>query len=314
MVQVYKDPICRRYFSPILGFPFIARVVLHLGAIALSLVIAYATGGFWNKIRLQPIQATVHYTNDALIILEGSSVGQEQIWSTSQIVNEAMYSNFVPANFKVGEEDYNHDGKPDVINFKIKLSSSYPVHSVKSLFQFKYSVNSKFKLEMYGLAYVSHSSAVPGGYLYTDGQLLFQQTNPITDKWFNTRYNTPILNSTQPTNASAVQPQSQIQIASILQNYLDRNYTTLYANYYPVWHAGAVSTDFTLDIRIRIPSADVVKIRPQEIEMLKHGWIQFLATFAVIWWLLQYLEWFAFTYRLIPARVLLDTVPKQHRF
>ena len=70
MVQVYTEPLYRRHFSSLLGWPVLVRVGLLCIAIAVSLVVAYATGGFWIKITPTLAQATVHYTGDALIVIE----------------------------------------------------------------------------------------------------------------------------------------------------------------------------------------------------------------------------------------------------
>lgn len=70
MVLIYKEPLCRRYYSGILGEATIFRVVAHLSAIVLAFVVAFATGGFWIKLKPDNIQAAVHYTYDALLFLE----------------------------------------------------------------------------------------------------------------------------------------------------------------------------------------------------------------------------------------------------
>lgn len=41
---------------------------------------------------------------------------------------------------QVGEEDYNFDGKPDMIRFTARIASAMPVHSVKLLLQFNYTL------------------------------------------------------------------------------------------------------------------------------------------------------------------------------
>jgi transmembrane protein 231 len=48
--------------------------------------------------------------------------------------------------------------------------------------------------------------------------------------------------------------------------------------------------------------------------MLKGGWIQWVATFVVLWWLLQWAEWFAFTNKFVTVRVVSDLQPKNQRF
>ena len=72
MVQVYTESLYRRHFSGILGWAVIVRVFLLCAAIAVSLVVAYATGGFWVKITPTLAQASVHYSGDGLIVVEVS--------------------------------------------------------------------------------------------------------------------------------------------------------------------------------------------------------------------------------------------------
>jgi hypothetical protein len=68
--QVWAEPLCKRHYAGLLSFAFFLRVAVHLGIIALSLVIAFATGGFWVKVKPSLDQPHVHYTNDALIVFE----------------------------------------------------------------------------------------------------------------------------------------------------------------------------------------------------------------------------------------------------
>ncbi len=54
--------------------------------------------------------------------------------------------------------------------------------------------------------------------------------------------------------------------------------------------------------------------RPLAIEMLKFGWIQWLATFIVLWYLIQWAEWFVFVFRLVETRIVSDFQPRKQRF
>lgn len=313
MVQIYKEPLCRRYYSDVSGDAVIFRVVAYLGAIVLALVVAFATGGFWIKIKPVNVQGTVHYTYDALLIFEGAAPGQEMVWSTSDRINDQFTSQYVSANVEVAELDYNNDGKPDVIDFRATVAGGSPVHGVKALLQFTYSLTGSLKLDMYSLAYLAYSSPLQGGALYTDGELQFIAKNQPTDRRYNTYFNVPLLNTSRPLVAAAVQPTAELELQSILSSYLDRNYTTMYTNNYPVWQSGTADS-FSLTMRIRIPPNQVIHYRPQVIEMLKGGWIQWVATFIVLWYLLQWAEWFAFTNKFFTVRVVSDLQPKNQRF
>ncbi len=48
--------------------------------------------------------------------------------------------------------------------------------------------------------------------------------------------------------------------------------------------------------------------------MLKFGWIQFLATYVVLWWVFTYLQRFIFRYRIVTTHVVSDVLPKPQRF
>ena len=72
MVQVYTEPLYRRHFTGIFSWTVFIRILLFCGAIAVSLVVAYATGGFWVKITPTLGQPAVQYTGDALIVVEVS--------------------------------------------------------------------------------------------------------------------------------------------------------------------------------------------------------------------------------------------------
>ncbi|GLC34480.1 hypothetical protein PLESTM_000203300 [Pleodorina starrii] len=246
-------------------------------------------------------------------MVQGQSSGQTLVWSTSDTTNAVFSNNFAPASVQVSDEDLNNDGKPDIINFRASVASSFPIHSVKALLQFTYSLAGNLQLDMYSLAYLAYSSPVQGDTLFTDGELVLQAKNQIGDRRYNSVYNVPILNSTTPSVQTAVQPTLALEMQSILSNYLSRNYTTLYTNNYPVWTAGTRNS-FELRMRIRIPPNQVAYYRPQTIEMLKFGWIQWLATFIVLWYLIQWAEWFVFSFRLVGARIVSDFQPQKQRF
>jgi len=313
MPQVYSEPLCRRHYASWIGDAMVMRVGLFLIAIAVSLVVAFATGGFWIKLKPTVAQPTVHYTYDALLLFEGNQAGEERIWSTSQTVNTQFANKYIAASVQSGEEDYNFDGKPDVIEFNAQVQGGAPVYGVKALLQLRYQFKGTVRLKMYSLAYLSYSSPAPGGALYTDGELVLQQRSPITDRKYNGLYDSPMLSSNSPSFVQAVEGATELQFESIIKSYLDRNYTTAYQNNFPVWKPGP-GNSFTLNMRIRIPPNQVVWIRPQVIEMLKFGWIQFLATYVVLWWLFSWLQFFAFRYRLVDSRVISDVQPKAQRF
>eukprot|EP00877_Chromochloris_zofingiensis_P012890 jgi/Chrzof1/7855/Cz02g38290.t1 len=313
MVQVYQEPICRRQYNGILSAALIFRVVLFIASVVLSFLIAYGTGGFWKKIGVDVEQPTVHYSGDGLAILEGSQVGQEQVWTTSPALSALLKGRVASASVQVGEEDYNFDGKPETIRFIARIQSATAVNSVKLLLQFQYSLKSAVRMKMYGLAYITFNSLLPGHGLVTDGQLVLQQLTPLPQYTYHDLYNTPLLNSSAYLDGTALQVDAALQLSSIIAKYQARNFTTVFQNQYPIWQAGN-GNDFIIDARVRIPANQLQIYRPATGEMLKWGWVQFVSVFLILWCLASWFEAFIFRHRLFETRMVSDLQPKAHKF
>lgn len=67
---------------------------------------------------------------------------------------------------------------------------------------------------------------------------------------------------------------------------------------------------FTVDARIRVPRHQVVLYRPGLLEVLKWGWVQFLATAWLVHGGLAALERLLFAQRVLETRVVSDVQPR----
>lgn len=321
MVQIYREPLVKRHYAGLFSEVVLFRLVLYLGALTLGLVIAFACGGFWIKYTNDLLQATVHYSGDALLLLEGdnpSAPTNSLLWSTSSTLNEEFRDNYIVANVQSGEIDTNNDGKPDMIEWLATVPSTVPIHSVKLLLQFTYYFRESYpnlRLQMYSLAYIEASSPVPGGTLYADGELLFVQRNPLQEGSYYDVFNNPMLWSI-PGNGGpqAVQATIDLEFQSIITRYQARNYSTLYSNFYPVWQGSSGQGFFTMSAMIRIPYNQQVLYRPTVFTNIKWAWIQWLATFAFFWFIAAWAEYFIFRYRFLDTRVISDVHPPRQRF
>jgi Transmembrane protein 231 len=68
--QVYSEPICRRHHARLISGASAYRAASWIAAVVLSLLLTYAAGGFWIRARLDLRQPEVHYSGDALLVLE----------------------------------------------------------------------------------------------------------------------------------------------------------------------------------------------------------------------------------------------------
>ncbi|KAF8056360.1 TMEM231 [Scenedesmus sp. PABB004] len=263
------------------------RVGARAAAVVVAFLVAFSTGGFWVKVRHEVAQPTVHYSGDALLVLESLMPGQELVWTTSPALAAALPANTLSAAVQVGEEDGNHDGKPDLIRFTARVRSPVPVHSCKLLLQFTYALQARRRR----LLLLQQASPLPAG------AVLVAPDKPLPDG---------------AGGPGALGGEAALDLAALLRSYQARNATTVFANHYGVWKAGS-GQDFVVDATVRLPS-QVITYRPGPSEMLKWGWVQFVATWWAVWAFGGALEGVVLRYRLLETRVVSDAQPRQQRF
>ena len=109
-----------------------------------------------------------------------------------------------------------------------------------------------------------------------------------------------------------------LQLPALLAAQAARNFSASLADQQVVWTQTGVSSsggsEFTLDVMVRVPPRQPVLVGPSLSEALKWGWVQFLATFAAVWWLGGWLEWGAFRLRMFETRVVSDMAPRVHKY
>ena len=311
MVQVYREPLAARHHAPLLSFPALLRAAGLVCAVLVSAAVAFNTGGMWVKARTHYEQPAVKYLHDLVVVLEGPGAEENWFWSTFPDLNEAAGDRFVAAQVTAAEVDANHDGKLERVDLRLKARGVSNVRAVRALAQFQYALRDAVDLQMTGLAYVEQSSGIGGSALSVDGELRLHQSNLLEEKEVRRVYMERALEPGRP--GGAHRAEAALRFGPVLSAYRARNETTVLADSQAVWEKG-VGGDFELTVSVRVPPVEEVVVRPRRIEVLKFGWIQFLATLVVFLYVLGWFEWFLFHYRILHTRVIPDTKPKAHRF
>ena len=70
MVQIYREPYCKRHYAGIFSAAVAYRVIIPILAIIVSFVIALATGDLWIKNSTFLEQPRVTFGYDIVLILE----------------------------------------------------------------------------------------------------------------------------------------------------------------------------------------------------------------------------------------------------
>lgn len=314
MVQVYSEPIKRRYYASWFSQAFVFNFVLLVGSIFLSLCIAFTTGGFWDKYKSSIEQPTTSFSWNAAVVLQGSGAGQETVWTTSDTLNECFLEKLAAGSIQVAQLDHNNDLKADTYLIKIVMRGSPPVYGAKVMLEFVYHTKHTLRMHMTGLAYIEHSASVPGCSLAVNGELQMLQSRPLLEHSVRTVYKRSLLNFTKFRMDSAVPIQDALQFDKIMAVYSQRNETTFLTKTSAVWLPSAGEDEFVVSARIQVPAHQVILYKAMRLELLKFGWIQFLAIFAIIWWLARHFRWFVYKYQVVESRIKSDLQPNVQRF
>lgn len=283
-------------------------------SLILAFVIALTTGGLWVKTHTYVTQPVVRFKYDALLVLETATPGQEKVWSTFDSVNTLVGNKRMAVDIQASEQDFNMDGRVDVVDVKAVARGVGNVHGVKALLAFDYVIGGRVDLAMNGMAYAAHSSPLPGTGFFVDGYLRLDQRDAIPSGATRYDYNTSVFPFAEHGEAAGdTREAASLRLPVILNEYNFRNETTYLDAKTPVWEAGK-SGDFTFQARVRIPTSQQVLYRPHFLELCKFAWVQILAVYVIFWWLFSKFEYVVFHHRVVDTRVVSDLQAKSHRF
>ncbi|XP_069570386.1 transmembrane protein 231 [Brachyistius frenatus] len=296
--EVYSHPAVIRYKTSVCTKATLFLVVVLCLTYIPPLLVAYRSQGFWIKRSTYEEQPVVRFQYETLLLAATSAQGDYVAWSTFPHLNNMLGSNLRIPAVSVREEDRNRDGKLDVLIFRLQLplKPDEQVFSVQLLLTFDYQLFRMSTVVMQSLAYVQHSSSVPGAKLFVHGDLRLQQRTPLPHRGLYDVYNVSVVDGSSPFASS-------YDLDNIIRNYQDRNLTTVLSCPTPVWTVGrAAGSSFELNAEIRYP-LEVISYRPGFWETIKFAWIQYVSVLLVFLWVFERIQRFVF------QNQVLTTVP-----
>nr|XP_058954608.1 transmembrane protein 231-like [Pocillopora verrucosa] len=279
--QKYKTHICSRATL----FQFFVIILTFIP----PLIIAYVTHGFWLKESSFREQPDVRFKHELLVVLQGNTPGSFMAYSTFQNFNHLLQEKLRIPLIKSWETDGNLDGKYDSLHFNIEipLSDSEAIHSVQLLLIFDYKLYKYVRLQMESMAYIHHSSPLAGAEFSTVGKLILQQSGPLPYKGQHVLYNVPVIDGSS-SNVDAY------KLYDIFTAYTQRNVTTEYVSFHPVWTTGrAAGQPFVIKGTVYYPEETII-YRPGFWQLIKMAWIQYLAILFIFLFLFHRVKRFVF--------------------
>jgi transmembrane protein 231 len=293
--------------------------------------LAYTSESFWLKTNSYLEFPRAEFKYQALLVATGKDTITNQpitmtFSSSPELRRGLLYNTVRPASLRTYSEDTNLDRAPEAIRleFELPLKTNEAVYGLSALLMFQIDLNARAKVKLESAAHIDYNSAVAGGSLFVDGDLLLVQENalPVTGGYSEPYKNSPLLGNTTYSPESI----EEILMPVLIDRYRSRNLTMKYGNTMTHWtpasgvvNSGSSSSSlppFKASFTVRIPQQAVTYV-PTVSEMLKFAWMQYLAVAFIVYVLAVYSADFVFSYQVVETSSRLDTQyygPKIHRF
>ena len=195
----------------------------------------------------------------------------------------------------------------------LPLRQGEQINQISAMFVLEYMLQERVRVIAETAAFVDHSSAIAGGALELDGDLVLEQRHalPYTGAFQKLYSSDPLIPDTN---------RRDLRYNDLLRHYARRNITTAFVARYPIWTPVAEASSgssFQLNLNIRLPSKQAVLYIPPVSETLKFAWIQYFSLAVIVWVAVQACLRFIFRYQVVESTVTVDRLhngPKVHQF
>ena len=262
--------------------------------------------GFWTKVKVHREQATVAFRHEVLVELHGAS-GESWTYSSLASVNALQADTLRVGTIGVTAEDEDEDEKPEAyhVHVSMPLRAGEAVHAASVAVFFDYYLSEQFRLKVDAMALATVESARAGSRWTVDGELHVSQRRP--QLFATDRVVTPAM---LPANRPLVV--DDVAVPALVGRYRNRTVSVDYARQYSHWTGGETGT-FEIEATVRVPH-DYIYYVPGFWETIKFGWMQFLAVFIVLWYILRVVRAYTFQQQVVETKVVWDTTPKLKPF
>ncbi len=309
---VYKQSLYRQFHASPCSLSALFLALCLIAVIAVPYFAAYDPYNFWiktNTCQEQPFVEDMHQTILEIHGMNDEGVPFSAVVSTLGSVNH-LYPNLQrPATVRSRVDDINDDGIPDTFRLTaiIPLNEGEKVTSITVGSFIRVTLRDRARVQFDAIAYYHSSGGVPGQALNIDADLRLRQTWPLH---VGGGYQYPYAEDTLVNQRSMVSAE-QALLSTILQKSLERNLTVTLESPTVSWMPSVPISNLislnapTLNVTLvlHINHQDILYTPPVN-EVVQQGWIQYLAVFLVVWYLIDKLCSFVFWNQLVETRVI----------
>jgi len=293
-LTVWRAPLTRTHTTSLLSRATAFHILLALLTLLPPLLLAYRSQGFWLRAAEYREQPDIHFRHE-LLLLADTAAGQQLGWATFPVVVEQLLDSVRIPVVRSREEDSNRDGVLDGLELELELPlrQDEQVVSCTALLLLDVRLRIYSEVHLTGLV-VLQGGGYPGAALAVTGDVELVQRELLPHRGRHTRY------TASPVPASELP--EDFALAGLLSRYQARNLTTRLANSYTVWQPGPAGPQFSLTASLRYP-VQTLRYQPGFWQVIKWGWVQYLAILVVFLGLGNRLREFVFSEQILPTVV-----------
>lgn len=275
--MLHEEPYTRKYKAAKCSEAYCCNIALSIFTLLFTLFVAFTSQGFWKKFGEYWEQPAVYYKQRFIIILRGESSNGYYMWSSYPVLNNAEEANVRIAMTEVYENDYNYDGKPDIIDINVTfpVTENDKIYGVFYMFLFDYQLNqrSRFSMETALLSDLERLTAA--SMLTISGDLWLDQRAPFRSSGRDPNHGGSLINESSL-------DLSQYNLSIIASRNSLRNFTTTLRREVIAWEPRrTINKNFVLHLSLRIVEQQLI-YQTGLMELLKWAWIQYFALLVVV--------------------------------
>lgn len=284
-------------------------VASTVALVVFPLFATFATDNVWVREGFYRTQPEVTFDHDIFVFVAANSPNDAVGWSTRQELSPLLPQHVRVPAVRSAAEDHNQDGVADVLKLSVELPigvspTDFGYKQVFLLASYKVLLRGKVNEQLGGLVALDLGSPYLASGLWVQGKMSFKQSLPI--------FQNDEVRTVYSQNPLAIDPQSNwlpqhqpLTVQALLARYGARNETVHLEQAVPaIWdYSFASNRYFKIQVVMEVPPQLIYYV-PRAVEIIKFGWVQFLAFLLPTWLILQCLKDIAFEHQLVETCVV----------
>ena len=268
-------------------------------------LLTYFAGGFWVKESTYSEQPRLNFSSKYLIILDKTDTTTPFFSSSYAAINSFFPISFIPSSSVVTPMDNNNDGITDQFSITIELpsTSTIQINNINLWLVFQYELRARQSIIMETMTLINLRPSASTSFsanpsVSTAGDLYLEQRRPIQSSGTDYIYNTSVI------DLNTLITTSSLNLSSVLNQYLTRNYYTAFRSDYVKWTTGASQSGsmLTINVMINVPSQSI-RFIPGFWQEFKWGWIQYVSVLLPFIAVFNRIKEFVFRHRFVHTSV-----------